>query len=296
MSTAVAVTGGPQGAPGAAPEGAPVTGSTRLYAVLGDPITQVQAPTLVNALFARQGVDAVLVPVHVRAAALARVIAGLKQIENLDGMLITVPHKAAAGAFADQLSRTVRLLGCTNAIRRNPDGTWRADNFDGVGFVNGLTNAGQVPAGWRVALLGAGGAGSAIALALLEAGASHVSISDPDSVRLADLHDRLRPHWPSRVSTPASPALQDADLVVNATPVGMRPDDPLPFAPQDLPNGCVVADIIMRPARTALLAAAAALGHPVHPGAAMLHHQVDLYHAFFRLDGRNAGRDDRGTC
>jgi shikimate dehydrogenase len=274
--------------------GTGITGSTRLYAVLGDPIAQVQAPTLVNALFARQGVDAVLVPVHVQAAALATLMAGLKQIENLDGMLITVPHKATAGGFADQLSPTVELLGCTNAIRRNPDGSWRADNFDGVGFVNGLASAGHRPAGWRVALLGAGGAGSAIALSLLETGVAHLSVTDPDAARLAELRCRLESGWPGRVSTPASPAIRDADLVVNATPLGMRPDDPLPFPPQDLPDGCVVADIIMRPAKTALLAAAATLGHPVHPGAAMLHHQLDLYRAFFRLDGRGSSRDHRG--
>ncbi|MEU1073467.1 MULTISPECIES: shikimate dehydrogenase [unclassified Streptomyces] len=269
-------TSGPASAPA-------VSGTTRLYAVLGDPVAQVRAPALLNALFARLGTDAVLVPVRAAAADLTRVVQGLKAIGNLDGMLFTVPHKAAALALADRVSTAAAVAGSTNAMRREPDGTWYAENFDGTGFVGGLRAAGHEPAGRRVALVGAGGAGSAIAAALLSAGVARLSVADPDTARVDALLARLEAHWPGRAGATAAPRLADADLAVNATPLGMRPDDPLPFEPGGLPAGAVVADIIMKPPRTALLERAALLGRLAHPGTHMLDHQLDAYREFFRL-------------
>lgn len=260
-----------------------ITGTTRLFAVLGDPVDQVQAPSLLNPLFARLGFDAVLVPVHARPEQLAQVVRGLQRIENLDGLLITVPHKVAMCQFADELSTAVAASGSTNAIRRNPDGSWRAENFDGIGFVRGLVNAGHTLAGRRAALVGGGGAGSAIAAALLDAGVSHLSLCDTDADKRAQLVDRLDQLWPGRTTGSPVPRLDDVDLAVNATPLGMRPDDPLPFAPGDLGPDCLVADIIMKPSETPLLLAAAAAGYRVHPGIHMLSQQLDLYREFFGI-------------
>ncbi|MBG6085963.1 shikimate dehydrogenase [Actinomadura viridis] len=275
-----------------------ITGTTRLLVVLGDPVAQVRAPSLVNPLLARLGVDAVLVPVHAPAGRLGTIVRGLRALGNLDGMLVTVPHKIAICAYADELSPAARLAGCVNALRREPDGRWRGDNFDGAGFVRGLSAAGHDPAGRRVLLVGAGGAGRAVAVALLEAGAARLTVRDVDVGRRAELVERLRAVWPDRIE--AAPdgghvvgerpggGHVDADIAVNATPLGMRPDDPLPLRPGSLRPGTVVADVIMRPRRTSLLAAAAAAGHPVHHGGHMLDHQLDLYRRFFRLDERKA--------
>jgi shikimate dehydrogenase len=260
-----------------------ITGRTRVFAVIGDPITQVQAPTLVNALFERLGHDAVLVPVHIRAVDLAEAMAGLRLVANLDGVLVTVPHKAAAVSFADQVTAAVSVTGATNALRREPDGTWTADNFDGIGFVSGLRHAGHDPAGRSVALVGAGGAGSAIAAALLDAGVAALSVCDPDAARLSDLLARLSARWPGRVAGSDRPELGGVQLVVNATPLGLRPDDPLPFDPAQAPPDAVVADIIMQPRETALLRCAAGRGMAVHAGQHMLLHQLDAYREFFRL-------------
>jgi shikimate dehydrogenase len=260
-----------------------ITGTTRLYAVLGDPITQVQAPTLVNDLFRRLGRDAVLVPVHARPGDLTTVLAGLRAMENLDGLLVTVPHKAAACAFADRVSATVAVTGSTNAVRREPDGSWYADNFDGAGFVTGLRQAGHDLGGRQAVLVGAGGAGSAIAAALLDAGVAGLAVCDPDTVRLHALLDRLTARWPGRVAGTDRPDLAGVQLAINATPLGLRPDDPLPFDPAGLPAGAVVADIIMQPRETRLLCAAASRGLSVHQGQHMLLHQLDAYRTFFRL-------------
>ncbi|EIV94292.1 shikimate dehydrogenase [Frankia sp. QA3] len=266
-----------------APATRPVGGATRLYAVIGDPVAQVQAPSLLNPLFARLGIDAVLVPVHARPADFATVLRGLAAIVNLDGILVTIPHKVAACVLATERSPAARISGSANVLRRLPGGGWLADNFDGAGFVHGLTATGHPVRGRRVALMGAGGAGSAIAVALLDAGCGPLSVYDPDRTKCVQLLARLDEHWPGRAIAAAEPALGDADLAVNATPLGLRPGDPLPFPPDALPAGCVVADIIMKPPRTRLLEAASALGLPTHPGIHMLAHQLDLYRSFFEL-------------
>jgi shikimate dehydrogenase len=263
--------------------GVPISGTTRLYVVLGDPVTQVQSPALMNPLFGGLGIDAVLVPVHARPEHLKRILGGLRCASNVDGIFVTVPHKAAVRALADRCSPMVEIAGSANVLRREPDGSWYAENFDGLGFVTGLLGAGHDPKGRRVGLVGAGGAGSAIAAALLQAGADRLSVCDPDNAKLTGLGSRLGAQWPGRMITSAEPRLDDIDIVVNATPLGLRADDPLPFRPELLPTGSVVADIIMKPRETSLLKEAAALGHPVHYGIHMLAGQVASYRAFFRL-------------
>ncbi|QCX80464.1 Shikimate dehydrogenase [Streptomyces sp. YIM 121038] len=265
------------------PPATPITGTTRLYAVLGDPVAQVQSPALMNPLFARLGRDAVLVPVHARPPHLEAVVRGLRRIDNLDGMFVTVPHKAAVRALADRRGPTVDIVGSANVLRREADGGWLAENFDGSGFVTGLVAAGHEPKGAHVALVGTGGAGSAIAAALLAAGVDRLSAYDTDTARLGALVARLDAHWPGRVRALTGPHPRGADIAVNATPLGLRPDDPLPFPPDSLRPGGVVADIVMKPRETRLLREAAALGHPVHHGIHMLEGQLDAYQAFFGL-------------
>ncbi|MFH8789335.1 shikimate dehydrogenase family protein [Streptomyces roseoverticillatus] len=267
----------PGPAPGTGPE---ISGATRLFAVIGDPVAQVRAPGLLNPLFRRLGTDAVLVPLHVRPEGLADALRGLRRTRNLDGLLITVPHKAACLRFADDVSPAAALSGSTNAMRPDTEGRWLAENFDGEGFVRGLRAAGYDPRGARVAQAGAGGAGSAIAVALLGAGAD-VAVWDRDAARADALAGRLAARWPGRMA--ATKGLVAADIAVNATPMGLRPDDPLPFDPAGLAHGTLVADIIMKPRRTALLRAAEESGLPVHYGEPMLTEQLPLYREFFRL-------------
>ncbi|WP_432841635.1 shikimate dehydrogenase family protein [Dactylosporangium sp. CA-092794] len=261
-----------------------ISGRTRLFAVLGDPVLQVRAPALVNALFARLGHDGVLVPVQVGPADFETVLAGLRRIGNLDGLLVTVPHKFAARALADRVSPAAAAAGSVNALRREAGGGWYGDNFDGAGFVAGLRHAGVDPRGRTVLLAGAGGAGSSIAPALLDAGVAALRLCEPDPDRRDAVRRRLARHWPGRVTATALPVLDGVDLAVNATPLGLRPADPLPFDPAGLPGHAVVADIIMQPHTTALLRAARARDLTVHHGHHMLDFQIDAYRRFFGLD------------
>jgi shikimate dehydrogenase len=259
------------------------TGTTRLFAHIGDPIAQVQAPMLMNRVFLDAAVDAVMVAVQAKPDAMGRVVEGLKCIGNLGGILVTIPHKFAICAHADRRSVTVALAGSANALRREADGTWFAENFDGLGFVEGLRVQGHQPRGMRVVLVGAGGAGVAIAAALVQAGIQNLMVIDAIKDKADDLASRLNAYRLGVATTACMSALGDADLAINATPLGLRPEDPPPFAIDHLRRNTIVADIIMKPQETVLLKAAAQRGLRTHAGIHMLTPQVQMYRGFFGI-------------
>ena len=258
-------------------------GPTRLYAVLGDPVAQVMAPVMMNKVFRDSGIDAVLVPVHVSPADLPDVLKGLQKIRNLDGILVTIPHKFAVCDFMDTLSPAVQLSGAANALRREADGTWTGENFDGQGFVVGLHEQGHATAGQHVAMVGTGGAGVAIAAALIASGVASLTVMDLSADKARALVARLDAMRPGVATYEPFIDWSSIDIAINATPMGLRPEDPLPFDPAALRAGAVVADVIMKPPETRLLTTAAAAGFAIHHGIHMLESQIGLYRAFFRV-------------
>lgn len=156
-------------------------GETRLIPILGDPIAQVKSPTQLTESLAERGLNAIVPPVHARPDDFAAVVAGLKRIGNVDGLVITVPHKFAARDVCDSLSEQARFIGSVNVIRREADGSWFGDNCDGQGYMAGIRAAGGNVAGRSVLLAGAGGAGSAIAYEFLREGAERIAIHDAES-------------------------------------------------------------------------------------------------------------------
>ncbi|WP_342363141.1 shikimate dehydrogenase [Terrarubrum flagellatum] len=244
---------------------------------------QVKAPSLMNRMFSEHRADAVLVPVKASPAHLNTVVEGLKAIANLDGILVTVPHKFAVCDLVDRLEPNAARAQSANVLRREADGSWVAENFDGEGFVAGLLAAGHTVAGRTVALVGAGGAGVSLAFALLNAGAAKLYITDTADQRMDDLAARLGHMWPGRAQATATPAIVDATIAINATPLGLATSDPIPFDPSQAPRNSVIADIIMTPAETALLKAARDAGLTTHPGIHMLEQQLELYRRFFRI-------------
>ena len=202
-------------------------------------------------------------------------------MENVAGMLITIPHKFSACEFAEHLSLAVQVSGSTNALRRNEQGVWEADNFDGAGFVRGLQRAGHALEDARVILAGGGGAGSSIAVALLQAGVGVLYLKEPDTNKAQQLLVRLVQQWPGRAKLAGPQHLASVQIVINATPLGLSDSDELPIDVAGLSDGTLVADIIMQPAQTRLLRLAEQAGLPVHPGIHMLAEQVDCYREFF---------------
>ncbi|WP_077001210.1 shikimate dehydrogenase [Variovorax sp. KK3] len=256
-------------------------GSTRLYGIVGDPISAVRSPEVFNAMFAQRGVNAVLVPLHVGEEDIAPAWAGLAKLRNLSGLVVTMPHKGRVFAMLDEVGPAAKLVGAVNAARREPDGRWTGDMFDGAGFVEGLRDQGHDPRGWRVCLFGVGGAGAAIALALAQAGVAALSLRDPDTARRDALHRQLQHAFPQTRFTTDTVAGEAFDAVVNATPLGMKPGDPLPFDPAELPTTTLVVDIVTKPEITPLLQRAIDTGHRVHSGKHMHLGQARLVARFF---------------
>ena len=262
-----------------------ISGDTLLFPVVGHPAAQVRAPAVLNAIFARDGVDAVSFGLDLAPDQVEATCRGLLLSPNVGGILVTVPYKKLLCGIVDRLGPDAAIAGALNALRRARDGKLEGDLFDGVGFVRGLRAAGHEPAGRRVLLLGAGGAGAAIAAKLGDAGAAEVVLFDVTAQAADALAAKLRSHAPSTLyRTQARPDAAGCDIVINATPVGLRADDPLPIDPAAFAPGTLVCDIIMKPPTTALLHAAIARGLPVHRGAAMLDEQVPAYLAFFGID------------
>ena len=245
-----------------------LSGETRLIAIVGDPIAQVKSPAGVTQAMTARGRNAVCVPVHVSVADFDAFMYGASRARNLDGIIVTVPHKFAAYRHCATATERARFLGAVNTLRRNADGGWHGDQLDGEGFVRGIRDAGCVPEGLHALMAGAGGAGSAIALALLEAGVASLAIHDGDAARRDALVARLRERHGDRVGVgSADPA--GRRLVVNATPAGMRAGDPLPIAAERLDPAAFVGDVITKPAVTPLVEAARRAGCATQVGGGM---------------------------
>lgn len=257
-----------------------ITGNTKLYGILADPIHHVKTPQVMNRLFGEIGHDGVLAPFHVSTDGLEDAVRGLRAFQSLAGVIVTVPHKTVIPALCDTLTDQARMVGAVNCIRRDADGKLTGAILDGVGFVEGLRGAGRDPKGMRVILAGAGGAASAIAFALAEAGIKALTIANRTEARAQDLAERVgAAYWDVTLLTDAS-AVAEADLVVNATSLGMREGDALPLDTSQLHNDQIVAEAIMDPAVTPLLAAAEKVGARTHPGLPMLQSQTRLMAEF----------------
>jgi len=262
-----------------------ITGTTRLFAIIGDPVAPLRSPALFNAAFARLGRDAVFIPLHVSAGSLETVWAGLIRLENLDGLVVTMPHKETILPFLKSLGPTARLTGTVNTVRRCSDGSWEGDMFDGEGFRDGLERAGHAPHGKRIMQIGCGAAGRAIAYALARVGARQLSLQDVDTDRVERLSQRLRENWPLiTVSTSGEP-IEAQDIVVNATPMGLSAHDPMPVDPSKLRPWQIVADVIPNPEITPLIEAARQLGCQTVTGRAMHEGQARLAASYLGIDG-----------
>lgn len=247
-----------------------ISGTTRVVGVIGDPLSHSLSPVLHNAAFEALGLDWVSVPFPVAAARGARAVEAMRTL-GLAGLSVTTPHKDAAAQTADEASEAVEDLGAANCLVLGADGRIRAENTDGDGFLRALqADAGVTVQGRTVAVLGAGGAARAIVRACAVAGAAQVLVvnrSAPRAEACAQLAGTV-----GVVGEPAD--LSGADIVVNATTVGMGADRTLPCDPALLQRGQIVVDIVYNPLETAWLAAARAARIDSYNGLAMLVHQA----------------------
>jgi shikimate dehydrogenase len=252
-----------------------LSGATRMFPIIGDPVKYAESPVRLTRTFGERHHNGMCIPMQVPAGALDVVMAGLAATPNVDGILVTMPHKYAAFAHCTTSSERARRLGAVSVIQRNLDGTWHGDMLDGLAFVKAQKDHGANIEGARALLVGAGGAGSAIAIALLEAGIRELVIHDTNESRVTGLLGLLADLGDRRVAA-GPPDPTGCDLVFNATPMGMEDGDPLPIHPALLTSSMFVGDVIAGHGVTLLIEAAQAAGCKTANGGQMVEAVQDL--------------------
>jgi shikimate 5-dehydrogenase len=236
-----------------------LSGETRLFPIIGDPIIYVKSPERLTSGFEKRGHNGACVPMQTPEGALGDVMRGLTAIPNVDGLLITMPHKFGAFAHCATSSERARLLGVVSVMRRNADGTWHGDMLDGLAFVKAQIDQGAKVEGAKVLQVGAGAAGSAIAIAFLQAGVRELILYDIEPTRTAALMEILSElgHGRAKVGPPDPTG---CDMVCNATSMGMAGGDPLPVSGHLFKSSMFVGDVIAGHGLTPFLQAAQEAG------------------------------------
>ncbi|MFO1397643.1 MAG: shikimate dehydrogenase [Burkholderiales bacterium] len=258
-----------------------VSGRTRLFGIVGHPIEQVRSPEMITAELVARGHDAVLVPLHVMPDDFDACLPQLLRVRNLGGLVFTIPFKVRACALADALGAQAHVVGAINALARAADGRWRGEIFDGLGCVEALRRRGVALRDRRVMLVGAGGAGSAIAAAVASERPASLTVFDIDGERARLTAQRVADAHPGVAAHAGAPRVRDVDVLINASPAGMLDDARLPFPIDAIAPGVAVLDAVVKPERTPLLALAERSGCVVVRGREMMHGQIARMVDFF---------------
>lgn len=258
-----------------------IDGRTRIIAHLGVPTESFKAPMIYNPWFQAQGINCVVVPMGCEEADYTSFLPLLFRLRNVAGALVTMPHKVTTVGLLDEASRTVRVCGSCNAVRRDAQGRLVGDMFDGEGFVRGVLRKGRTIAGACALVVGAGGVGSAIAASLAAAGAARLGLYDARPEMAEGLARRLAAHYPALAVTTGSNDPKGWSIVVNATPLGMTAGDPFPVDVARIDASAFVGEVVMKQEETPFLAAARAKGCATQVGTDMLFEQIPAYLAFF---------------
>ena len=262
-------------------------GSTKIYGCLADPINHVKAPTIFTSIFKEKNIDAVMVPIHVNNENLENVITSLKTIKNFEGMTVTIPHKTSIAKLCDFLQQDAEFTQSVNWIKFDKDRKLIGNNFDGQGFVNGFLAQNFSIKNKKVCVFGAGGASVSIACSLANQKIKSLKIINRNVEKANELMKKvkiLNKNLLVEVDKYKDNALlDDCDIIINATSLGLHKDDKLPFDVSNTSPNAVIADIIMQPLETELLKKAKDLGRSVHYGKYMIESQIDLAGNFLDL-------------
>ena len=258
-----------------------ISGRTKLIAHLGYPTESFKAPMIYNPYFEKYNIDAVVVPMGCKAEDYPAFLKLVFKLSNLHGALVTMPHKVTTIPLLDEVMTTAKVAGSCNAIRLGPGGVLIGDMFDGEGFVRGVLRKGRVLAGARVLVVGSGGVGSAIVASFARAGVAELALFDAHAATMNGLAERLRTYYPALKIAVGSRDPADFDVIVNATPLGMKEGDPLPMDVARISPSTFVGEVVMKQEFTPFLTAAKAKGCPVQVGTDMLFEMIPAYLEFF---------------
>jgi shikimate dehydrogenase len=265
-----------------------ITGHTQLLAHVGYPTSTFKAPMIYNPYFEANGIDAVVVPMGIRAEDFGTAFPPITRFSNFAGALITMPHKVPVVEMLGRVSTAVKIAGACNAVRRAADGTLEGDLFDGEGFVRGVLRKGRSVTGASALVIGSGGVGSAIAASMAGAGVGRLALYDVNTAASEALAARIRAHYPALDVATGSNDPEGFDILVNATPLGMNKGDPLPVDMARVAPATFVGEVVMKAETTPFLEAARARGCMVQVGVDMLFEQIPAYLEFFGFPSTTA--------
>ncbi|MFZ9137503.1 MAG: shikimate dehydrogenase family protein [Hylemonella sp.] len=265
-----------------------IDGNTEIIAHIGYPTFSFKSPEIYNPYFEQAGINAVVVPMGCQAADYPAFLKAVFRLTNIRGALITMPHKVVTVDLLDEVSPMVRVAGACNAVKRLPDGRLVGDMFDGAGFVRSVQRQGVTVAGLNALVVGCGGVGAAIAASLAAAGLARMGLYDINAASQQALAARLKDNYPGIQVDTGSKDPQGYELVVNATPLGMNANDPLPMDVSRLSPKTFVGEVVMAAEVTPFLAAARARGCRTQVGSDMLYEQIPAYLEFFNLQSTSA--------
>lgn len=258
-----------------------ITGTTTLVAHMGYPTYTFKSPLIYNPWFEKNGVDAAIIPMGIKAEDYPNFFRSVFTLTNIRGALVTMPHKVTTMQLADEFSPTAAIAGATNAVLLREDGSLYADQFDGAGFVRGVLRKGFDPSGKRALVVGNGGVGSPIAASLAGIGLAGIGLYDPNPAASEALAHRIRAHYPAVDVAVGSKDPEGYDLIVNATPIGMKDGDPLPIDVDRIAPGAYVGDVVLKADVTPFLQAAEDKGCTIQVGSDMLFEMVPSCLEFF---------------
>lgn len=256
----------------------PITGTTVCYPLVGHPVAQVSTPPTINGWFSQQSIDAVMFAVDTPPAAAEEFFRLLRTWQNCGGCSVTVPHKQSAFRVVDELTDRAHRSSSVNIIRRLDDGRLIGDMTDGLAMIEALRLNGVVVRGKSVMLVGGGGgAGAAIADALCDSGVGTLYLVERDEKRRDYIFAALGNAYPAvTISLTAPDRAESVDIAINATALGMGHSDPLPFDPVVVRKDGIVADVVTKPAETALLMGAERIGRKTQTGKEMATAQLEF--------------------
>ena len=258
-----------------------IDGNTELIAHIGYPTHSFKSPLIYNPYFEKEGINALVVPMGCQAAHYPAFLKSVFNLTNIRGALITMPHKVSTVDLLDEVTKTVRVAGACNAVKRDEKGRLVGDMFDGAGFVRGVQRKGFDLKSKRVLVVGTGGVGSAIAASLAAENIAAISLFDVNRASCEGLAMRLQSEYPQIKVEVGSCDPDGHNLVVNATPMGMNEGDPLPMDVSRIAPDTFVGEVVMRQEMTAFLQAAHQRGCQVQVGSDMLFEQIPAYLEFF---------------
>jgi shikimate dehydrogenase len=258
-----------------------IRGTTKLIAHIGYPTESFKAPMIYNPYFQKHGIDAAVVPMGCKGEDYASFFKLVFRLSNIHGALITMPHKVTTVGLLDETSTNVKVAGACNAVRLSAGGKLVGDMFDGEGFVRGVLRKGRQLKGARALVAGCGGVGSAIAASLAKEGVAELALFDAHAPMMHGLAARLRCHYRDLKVQEGDNDPAGFDVVVNATPLGMKEGDPLPLDVNRIAPSAFAGEVVMTQEITPFLAAARARGCAFQVGTDMLFEQIPAYLEFF---------------